>query len=456
MLRALVLTVTAATFAAASVAIPGRSGDPTGPVSDVPSTSTITTEEVTDFGVVRSGATVWIVDVGARVVDEVTVDPAATISHPRSQLLSFVGADEIEQLDLATGELTSVSNRLGRPVVTVDDQRLGYTTRPRDGAGGVADEPGPEFLDGMVDVITGDTVDLDAVFDEPEVVATSDLALLVADPAYTGLVVIRLDRAFEGVVELPTADPADVLFGQDGRGFAVLTDAGELVTGDALDVVASGVTELVGDIPGAVVARVGGDLAVIDGYGVVSDLPAELDDAEVVGTSGLFRVDGDEAAWYRVDLAGDVRPLDRVAGMDLIAAGDRAWWFATGDLSAPFSGSPVVAVDAADGSTVDVAGSLAALAALATTGTMSPTGRYLNAPFPQTTGFTGLAIADGDDGTVRDLDMLEPPLVFSPAPYDGSILSSTVAGPAITTIEALGGNTLVTRSSTSRSRPAPR
>jgi len=250
-----------------------------------------------------------------------------------------------------------------------------------------------------------------------------------------------------------SADPDEVLFGQRGRGFAALTVGGDLVTGDDLDVVASGVSELIGSTPLAVVARLGGAVALIEGHGVVTELPDRFDDLEVVGESGLLRVGADVPAWYRVGVVEaslesdayefEVVELDRVAGMELLSAGNGGWWFSTGDLAAPFDGSPVVVVDPSDGSVADVEGGLSALAALATEGTSSPDARYRYAPFEEVGGFAGLAVADADDGAVLNLDVLEPPLVFASAPAEGMILSTTTQGPTITTLNSLAGTTLV-------------
>lgn len=404
------------------------------------------------YALVRSSGSVWITDLSGNVVTTATVDVDATVSYPQPGLVSFVSAERIMRLDVASGETTSVRNGLERPVSAVDGQRLAYTAFFADG-GDVSDAPGPRMLDGVVDVVTGQVVDLGELFANPEIVTANDFSLLIADPRYNGLVVLRLDRPFQGVVELPTADPHEVVFGQHGRSFAALTDRGELVTGDDLDVVATGVTELLGSTPLAVAARVDGAVALIEGHGVVTELPDGFDDVEVIGESGLLRVRTDGLKWFRVDLLEtsiesdsyefDLVELHRVAGMDLVAAGEGGWWFSTGDLEAPFAGSPVVGVDPRDGSVAEIEGSLSALAALVNDGASSPDARYRFALFQESGGFTGLAVSDADDGAVLNLDMLEPPLAFAPAPAEGLILSTTIQGPTITTLNSHDGNTLV-------------
>lgn len=403
------------------------------------------------IALIRSGGTVWLADTDSNLLDTVTVDPAgAVIAHPHPGLVAFVGPRRIEHLDLATGDVTSLTNSGLMPSEPMaDGQRIAVATeRPPDpycptSLRAPQCEPafGPDILVGLADVVSGDGVDIDTQFDNPTVAALADHALLVADRNGARLSVIRLDRPFE-LVELPTAQSADVLLADDGERIAVLA-SGELSvgsSGDELRVVASGVSELLGAVPHGVLVRRELRHSVVDMEGNATDLPPTVADAEVVGDSGLLRAElGERPLWFRVDAGAELARVHRAVGMELLAATDEAWWFVSGDAPAPFEGSPVIAIDPERLTVVDITGNLSMLGALAAAGTTSAGGRFLVAPFQESGGFMGLAVADADSGEVHNLDSLDQPLAFAPDAVH--ILSSSVQGATITTLGP--ANTLV-------------
>jgi len=421
------------------------------------------TDQQQSSALVRDGGTVYVVGTGSDVRHRVEVDPASTIAHPAPGLVSFVGSEQIELLHLISGDVSTVANPAGPLTGSwADGLRLAPSTvnQGGDGDAGLARlggatgsdaasaQPGPPVLTGLLDIVTGAVVTIDDLGEPepPEVVGQADQALLILGA--DGLAVVPLSTEFDGVIELPEVDPDEVVLADDGRRVGAVDD-GHLVAavdGGELAVVADDVGELLGAVPGGWMVRTSlGDLAVIadDGsvFPVASSAIPSSTDAEVVGDAGLVAVPstGEPEAWYRVESGGQVTAIERAAGLTFVAGDGDGWWFATGDSSAPFEGSPLIGVNPADGRVVEVEANLAMLAALSTEGVISPDGRYLYASFLESGGFQGLALADAHTGVVLNLDNLEPPLRF--APDDRHILSPTVQGPTVTTLG--DGQTLI-------------
>jgi hypothetical protein len=412
-----------------------------------PTAASATAEPV---ALVRHESTVWFASVDSELLHTVTVDEHSVVAHPRPGLVVFVAADQIEQFDLQTGERATIPVSLEQAVGGrfVDGQRIGVmTTREVVGDGLEAAAPPPEVdrLAGFVDVVSGETVDAEEWFDDPVVARQTERALLVGSGAGT-LHVVALDRPLGGPIELPTTEPDNVVVGPaNERWIAALADEGTLYAGpigDELTEVATDVSGLVGAVPGGVIADTAAGRSFIGLDGVTSPLPEGLGSAVVASEHGLLAVETDSAtAWYRIAPTGEVQELAPVADMTFVAAGGDGWWFSSGDRPAPFDGSPLVVVDPSDGDALDVTGNLQSLAALAYEPASDPDARYLVAPFQELLGFTGLAVADAASGSVRNLDQLVQPLAFSP---DGRyVLSSTVSGPTITTLEHPDGSTLI-------------
>lgn len=396
--------------------------------------------------VARLDDTVWLADTDSELLVTWDVSPETIqVAQPEPGLAVVVGPGEIETIDMASGdsEILSVDDA-ERLQPLADGQRLGVVSAFDEGG----DQPGPERLIGLVDVVTGEEVDMDRWFEAPVVVASHPLALLVTDGDRPGLVVIDLAAPFAEPLELPTADDDGdgVAFADRGTMVAAVGDDGTLVEGPSggpLTTVADDVDELVGAIAGGWLVRTT-ILEFVDGDGRRHELDLVPPDAVVGDEAGLLVAETDDTReWARLTPDGDVVALDELDDAELIASGTDHWWFGPGEQLAPFEASPVRTVAVDTGAVTDVAGKLRELAALTEDDARrSPDGRFLIAVAFTTDGFDRQVLADAGAGTTLELGSPPPSLAFSPD--STHIASTTVQGPTITSIGADESSIVVT------------
>ncbi|WP_156393619.1 hypothetical protein [Nocardioides sp. Root140] len=390
----------------------------------------------TTYAVVHGGRTAYVVDRESTVVDEVTLPEHAVIRQAVPGTVSFFGDDTIWNLDLSEGSVDTIHGLDGDPSRLEDGQRLAVRTETQgDASDGSAasDEPGPEELVSVQDVLTGDTETVDTPVGGPaEVVARTGDLMVLERHEDGALVALRLDKPIATPVELPTDDLEEISFSADGHTAATSVE-GSLRLGDT-----SAELDGVGREQGTVLGVVGRSALVDRGTGLVlvgrdgreSPVRGAVDGLELQDPSGLLRRGDDEApGWYR--LSGTrLTEMRAVRGMQLELADSAGWWFSTAGRTAPLSRFPLVAVAPGTGVARPVGGDLAQLAALAD-GVEHLDGRYRAAPFRNDNGFTDLALADARTGVVVSVDDEQNPITIAP---EGSLIASTtVQGPTITT-----------------------
>lgn len=423
-------------------------GDP----ASTPVTAGDGVEGTGPFAVVHGDREVFVVDTDSEVVASFTLPEHTEVSQPVPGTVTFLGEDTAWNLDLASGDVETVTGLPASPRSGLaDGQRLVLDTHSEtDGDAVASDEPGPEHVDGLLDVLTGERRAVEDLVGGPAVVAdrVGDAVVLEVEGG-AGLVLLRLDQPIADAVEVPAEDRDEVHFSADGHTVAVESEEG-IALGDSAEALDEGPVadpgvRVLGVVGEDVLVAHDGALARIAADGARTELAVDADadvDADrltLADSSGLVAEGDTEDAtsWFRVT-GTTLRPLPGLRGMTLLAADESGWWFSTGEATAPFRRTPLVAVDPRDGRVHPVRGSLGQLSGLAQA-PGSGDGRFRAATFGNDNGFDDLALADARTGRVTVLDVPyatdgSPALPLTITPDGRFLASTTVQGPTITTL----------------------